>query len=648
MATGKSPYHSKTLFLRVLLVSLLLVFCVLKEIPTSSGQGTGQISGTVTDSSTGKGIPSALVCADGHCNTTDENGDYSISNLAPGPYEVRATVSGYAGELRTVTIYAGIPTPPANFQLDPLSIAGRVHDASTGVGIAFANLTADDFSTRANSTGHYMFIDLPIGTYSVTAMAPGYASQSKQAMVSHGDTAIVNFPLGSTPPGTVLGTVTDSLTGLAIPNAEITLYAQWTEGYELSNRTDQSGHYVIEGVPAWPYWELEAYAMGYALQSRLIAVACGSVNVEDFELDPLGRINGTVSDAGTGEPLAGALVKANGYRNNTDAEGHYVIWNVESGTYNVTASAPGYTSEKESNVEVRVAETTTVNFELTAVPPGKIEGYVTDIKTGEGISGAVVTADGHSNTTESYGYYLLSNVPAWTYTVTASAEEYMTEEAKRTVPPGGTATASFQLTPVTKTFVAPYLSYENPGQNFTVSVNITAARLVYKWQFYIRWEATLLNLTEVEEGGFLKGPTGDRPTDFSVYPYQNEGYMKAIEDSSLAEPDNGVNGSGTLARLTFEVEEKGKCSLVLYWVTLYDASGSMSFPLEVEGGVFDSLPGDINSDGIVDIYDLARIGKAYGTTPGASNWDAEADINCDTIIDDYDLALCGETYGNTE
>jgi len=49
----------------------------------------------------------------------------------------------------------------------------------------------------------------------------------------------------------------------------------------------------------------------------------------------------------------------------------------------------------------------------------------------------------------------------------------------------------------------------------------------------------------------------------------------------------------------------------------------------------------------VDIYELARIGKAYGSMSGGPNWDEDADINRDSIVDNDDLAICDKNYGET-
>jgi len=59
------------------------------------------------------------------------------------------------------------------------------------------------------------------------------------------------------------------------------------------------------------------------------------------------------------------------------------------------------------------------------------------------------------------------------------------------------------------------------------------------------------------------------------------------------------------------------------------------------------LPGDVNGDGIVNILDLSRLGKAFGATATDPNWDKEADINSDNIVEVLDLSILGKNYGKT-
>jgi len=57
------------------------------------------------------------------------------------------------------------------------------------------------------------------------------------------------------------------------------------------------------------------------------------------------------------------------------------------------------------------------------------------------------------------------------------------------------------------------------------------------------------------------------------------------------------------------------------------------------------LLSDLNSDGRVDIKDLAIVGVAYGSNPTLPTWNPIADINHDGKVDMHDLALVAKDYG---
>lgn len=570
---------------------LLALLCLTTlHVQPASGQLTGAVSGKVTDTNTGMGIADATVTTkgpSGKSNTTDVDGYYSISNLLPGDYTVSVTAPGYSSETKAASVYFGVVTP-VNFDLHMLSIIGRVYDALTpNVGIAQANVTADSYTALTNLTGYYQLVDMPAGDYTVTTTAPGYASQSRPATVSLGAPDIVDFAMTQMPPGTIEGTVTDASTGLSIYNASVIAYAP---ALEMSNQTDQDGHYIIEEVPAWPSWNVEAYAAGYVSELKIVAVESGANTTLDFLLEPFGAVDGVVTDTSTGLFIAEAVVRTDEYLNTTDTSGYYLLSDVLEGTYTITAAAPGYASQSKERVKVWAGDTTIVNFQLEPVPPGMIIGNVTDSKTGEPIADATVTANGYSNTTDGNGYYRISNAPAWTYTVTASASGYVSFNVTRTVPSGGNVTANFELSPFTRVYVDPYSSFGNPDQHFTIKVKISEARLVYEWRLYLIWDASLLNVTDVTEGDFLNGPLGARPTSFSVATYQDLGYIDVTCSTSLPDVDHGINGSGTLAIITFSIEAQGTCDLTLYNVMLYHPDGFPSFPYEVGDGIFKPPP----------------------------------------------------------
>jgi hypothetical protein len=163
-----------------------------------TGQAT-QLSGTVTDASTTKPIAGATVSAGSGSAVTDAGGAYTISGLAPGTYTATATASGYASQIASVALTAG-NTTTQNFTLapNPGTITGRVSDGGTAAPIAGATVSYSGGSTTTDGSGAYTLASVAEGSYSMTAGASGYASQSRMVTVGPGATATQNFAL--TPP----------------------------------------------------------------------------------------------------------------------------------------------------------------------------------------------------------------------------------------------------------------------------------------------------------------------------------------------------------------------------------------------------------------------------------------------------------------
>ena len=165
-----------------------------------------------------------------------------------------------------------------------------------------------------------------------------------------------------------------------------------------------------------------------------------------------GAITGTVRDA-SNNPLSGATVSVSpsGQNTTTAGNGTYTISNLAVGTYTVTASKSGYTSQVQSNVQVPSGGSATVNFNLTqGGTTGTISGTITDANNSNPINGATVqtTTGGHSTTSNASDDYTLINVTAGSYTVEASATGYQTNSLSNVVVNvGQTTDADVALTP---------------------------------------------------------------------------------------------------------------------------------------------------------------------------------------------------------
>jgi hypothetical protein len=83
-----------------------------------------------------------------------------------------------------------------------------------------------------------------------------------------------------------------------------------------------------------------------------------------------GKIKGQIIDKETGQPLSGVNVIIQEAQQGaaTDADGLYIITNIDPGVYTVKASYIGYTTVKKTQVRITSGYTTTIDFELESTP----------------------------------------------------------------------------------------------------------------------------------------------------------------------------------------------------------------------------------------------------------------------------------------
>jgi len=212
---------------------------------------------------------------------------------------------------------------------------------------------------------------------------------------------------------------------------------------------------------------------------------------------------------------------------------------------------------------------------------------------------------------------------------------------------GGTRTVFTETLPVI--YVNPELTSCEMGGNFTIDVNIANVTMensdygVYCWEFDMSFNKSLLNVTSIEEGPWLKSTGEDTLFMSGIHNY--EGWIVAMS-VLYAYPETGVVGSGTLANVTFNVLAEGKCSLDIYKtiLTSYNGSDVLDVNHTIVDGIF-TIPGDMDGNGGVDSKDLYLLAHSYGASVGESDYNLLADLDRDDDVDSDDLDIFAAKYG---
>lgn len=169
-------------------------------------------------------------------------------------------------------------------------------------------------------------------------------------------------PTASVAPATITGQVIDSQTRLAIIGATVTA----SPGGATAT-TDVNGNYTL-GVAAGAY-TVTASNPTYNSASQSGTAKAGQSLIVNFKLVSItayGSLSGTVTDAATRAPIAGATVMlSNGMIRTTDLNGNFSYSIVLNGSYTLTVSALGYVSQNLS-VTIKPGHTTTVQVALSA------------------------------------------------------------------------------------------------------------------------------------------------------------------------------------------------------------------------------------------------------------------------------------------
>lgn len=435
------------------------------DVQLSSGISLGGMVVTDAGAPVADATVSARSASDasfGRQAQTDSGGNFQIAGVAPGHYTITATKSGLAeGIIRDFDASSGAPARVV--MISGGTITGHV-TGLTEAELQQATVTANGANGNAQAavdgSGSYQITGVPTGTVRVSArtgggMGGGKSSMTQTVEIDPGSSVQVDLQFKS---GTVVsGRVTQN--GQPMANATINfLPAGGQAQTRSSGTTDANGSYSVNGLDDGPY------AVSVLDLNRL-ATFSGSYTVSgsgtyDIDIKSV-SVNGTVVDATTGQPVAGAEVQILPAGGNTptmsmrsaqtDPSGAFSIDNVQSGSYQATAQKDGYGHDMRNLV---VGDTPPDDLQFKIAPSDGVTLNVVDARDNSPLSANVLRVIDAQGNTIDVGGFRFSNTPEpvkltlapGQYSVTLTASGYAPQVVSVTSPstqtvamtPGGT------------------------------------------------------------------------------------------------------------------------------------------------------------------------------------------------------------------
>ncbi len=261
-----------------------------------SGAALGGATVTVTDGT--------VTVTTSTLSTGADVGKFAVTKAlsTPGTYLVSASKPGYALGSVLVTLSAG-GSSDVRLTLQPgvETLTGTVWSTAPGASAGHpdgAVITATNGGitrtvTAATTTpvGHYTLENLPLGTWTVTASAPGFLAQTTRRVLDGSSSSSVFSPTLQPSTSTVEGTVTSSADGAPLVGAGVTLTGPGGT-FKVTSGSAPAGGYVFTGIPPGTYTVTSTY-FGYADRTA---------SVDATQVTKVARVNLPMDVSSTGGP----------------------------------------------------------------------------------------------------------------------------------------------------------------------------------------------------------------------------------------------------------------------------------------------------------------------------------------------------------
>lgn len=151
----------------------------------------GMIKGRVINAATGSFIIGATITTKPYVGSikTDDNGEYSISNVRIGTYDITAEKFGFSSKTNTIIVVSD-SVRTVDFSLNPIygSLHGTVTD-SNKVAIEGVNITTTPStgSVTTDPNGVYNIPNIPAGVFNIVAKKGGWKQSTISVTITVGN-----------------------------------------------------------------------------------------------------------------------------------------------------------------------------------------------------------------------------------------------------------------------------------------------------------------------------------------------------------------------------------------------------------------------------------------------------------------------------
>ncbi len=317
----------------------------------------GTVTGSVVDASTNQPLGGVFIVleSDSAINTlTGVTGSFTLSNISTGSQKINFILSGYTTTTATVNITAGSIINLGIISLSTSATAGAIKgtitDAANGQPLSGVTITVTgsfNGNTVTGIDGSFIFTNVTPGNVTITASKTGYYPVTSTGTIAAGGILFFNPRISTQPPtqttGNLTGKVFDSSTNKPIQGSIVSISGV------PSGIADSQGVFLIKDIAPNTY-QVTISAAGYTSQIYQVMIMAGAttdmqtINLMASLLST--TITGKVSDAVTGNPIAGAEVAVVGTNVSvkTDSAGSYTISGIKQLEFTLKASAVGYDS----------------------------------------------------------------------------------------------------------------------------------------------------------------------------------------------------------------------------------------------------------------------------------------------------------------